>query len=199
MTKRPSKFKRRKNDLYETERYGTRAFTQHFPVKGMRIWECAAGNHMMADALREEGAALVFTSDIKVYNRQHHRVIDFTRDIDLSFMQQKKIDAIITNPPYGFQNRLAAVFLQLALDRCDGLVAMLLDVGFDSGKTRQHLLGKNPRFAAKIVLMDRLRWFEDSRTDGTSDHAWFVFFPKGKKHNGPRLLYSQREKAPVHV
>ena len=66
-------------------------------------------------------------------------------------------DAVITNPPF----RLAQRFIERALDLTRpgrGAVAMLLGVDYDSAKTRQHLFGKCPMFAKKLVLTRRIVW-----------------------------------------
>ena len=158
-------------------------------VSGMTIWEPAAGNHLMADVLNDMGAT-VRTSDIATYDRQHNEIIDF-----LNFDAPASLwcpDAIITNPPYGKGNRQAVRFCELALERCNGLVAMLLTAKFDFGKTRRHLFRDNPRFCAKIALVDRIQWFPGD-TSGTEDHAWYVWssapgFGAGKA----RLIYEGR-------
>ena len=86
----------------------------------------------------------------------------------------RAFDAIITNPPYGKGNRDAVKFAELALERCPGLVALLLTAKFDFGKTRRHLFRDNPRFCAKIALVDRIQWFPGD-SSGTEDHAWYVW------------------------
>ncbi len=60
---------------------------------------------------------------------------------------------------------------------------------------RQHLFRRNPRFAAKIVLYDRIRWFPGTDKDGTEDHAWYVWRPEsGDNRTGTaRLIYEGKE------
>lgn len=170
MTVVASNFARRPNELYQTEPWATEALLRHFPVAGLRVWEPAAGNHLMADVLRKNGAN-VTTSDIETYEREHNYEMDFSLDGPLAELD---FDAIITNPPYGKGNKMAVRFCELALERCPGLVAMLLTAKFDFGKTRRHLFRDNPRFAAKIALVDRIQWFPGD-TGGTEDHAWYVW------------------------
>lgn len=172
MTVTYSNYELKKNELYETEAWATKTLLKHFPVSGIKVWECAAGNHKMADVLRAAGAD-VFTSDIATYKRHHDDIFDFLSDRD----DYEVFDAVITNPPYGKQNRTAVKFAELALARCSGHVAMLLTAKFDSGKTRRHLLRDNPRFLAKITLLDRVSW-EDNGKTGTEDHAWYLWGPK---------------------
>lgn len=187
MTVTASNFERKANDLYETEAWATRALLRRFPVTGLIVWEPAAGNHKIADVLSENGAAGVVTSDIVTYDRLHTFTYDF-----LSLDPDGPVaDAIVTNPPYGKGNRDAVRFAELALERCSGMVALLLTAKFDFGKTRSHLFRDNPRFAAKIALTDRIQWFAGATT-GTEDHAWYVWSGVGVSTR-PRLFWEGRE------
>jgi hypothetical protein len=187
MTVVASNYARKENDLYQTEPWATEALIRQFPVRGMTVWEPAAGNHLMADVLRDHGAS-VCTSDIAVYDRPHSAIFDFLLDRP---HHEPSIQAIITNPPYGKSNRDAVKFARLALERCDGLVALLLTAKFDFGKTRADLFRNNPRFWAKIALVDRIQWFPGD-SSGTEDHAWYVWGPKGAVYS-PRIIWEGRE------
>lgn len=170
MTVTASKYQRKPNELYETEEWATRALMRCFPlIPGARVWEPAAGNHKIADELRRRYGLQVITSDITVHHRLHDRYGDF-----LISSSPSGIDAIITNPPYGPSNRLAVKFVEAALERCDGMIAMLLTSKFDFGSTRTHLFRDCPRFAGKIALIDRVSWVGNDQ-GGTEDHAWFVW------------------------
>jgi len=173
MTVTASNFARRANDLYETEAWATEALLRCFPVAGLTVWEPAAGNHAIVRVLHGHGAEVV-TSDIATYDVRHDAEADF---LALRFAYKNpRHDAIITNPPYGKGNREAVRFAELALERCAGMVALLLTAKFDFGKTRRHLFADNPRYAAKIALLDRISWAGNGQT-GTEDHAWFVWRP----------------------
>jgi hypothetical protein len=173
MTVVASNYVRKENDLYQTEPWATEALLRVFPVNaGGWIWEPAAGNHLIADVLREHGAK-VATSDITKYDREHDWLFDFLTG---EMYPKTRFEAIITNPPYGKGNRDAVKFAELALARCDGFVALLLTAKFDFGKTRQHLFGDCNRFMAKIALVDRIQWFP-GESSGTEDHAWYVWGP----------------------
>lgn len=174
MTVTASNYALKENNLYETEAWATQAFLRRFPVCGLNVWEPAAGNHAMADVLKDSGA-LVITSDIATYTRKHtFSNWDFTKSVPCVPLDIAFPEAIITNPPYGKGNREAVRFCELALARCPGLVAMLLTAKFDFGKTRHHLFRDNPRFRAKINLVDRISWEGNGET-GTEDHAWYVW------------------------
>jgi predicted RNA methylase len=93
------------------------------------------------------------------------------------------VDAVVTNPPYGVQGRLAEAFIAHALELVP-FAAMLLRNDFDSGKTRQGLFRHNPYFAGKLVLLDRVRWF-DGPSSPSDNHAWFIF---DRGHHGPPVI-----------
>lgn len=189
MTVVASGYDRQPNDLYETPAWVTLALLRHFPVvAGASLWEPAAGNHKMADVLREAGAA-VYASDVQRYARPHDQIFDF---LDERAPSPPTFNAIVTNPPYGKGNRLAAKFCRLALARCPDFVAILCTAKFDFGKTRADLFADNYRFAAKIALVDRIQWFEGDH-QGTEDHAWYVWGQAGFYRGPARILYAGRE------
>lgn len=183
MTVVASNYARKENDLYQTEPWATEALLRHITVNGRTVWEPAAGNHLMADVLREAGAT-VRTSDIVTYDRHHDAIFDF---LQLRPHREPSVNAIITNPPYGKGNRDAVRFAELALERCNGIVALLLTAKFDFGKTRRHLFKDNKRFWAKIALVDRIQWFP-GETSGTEDHAWYVWIDI-EGHSGPHMFW----------
>lgn len=190
MTVVASNYARKENDLYQTEPWATEALLRHFPVAGREVWEPAAGNHLMANVLLEAGAS-VWTSDIARYDREHCETIDFFSP-DATGHFTDSFGCIITNPPYGNGNRDAVRFAELALERCKGLVALLLTAKFDFGKTRHHLFRDNPRFTAKIALVDRISW-EGNGKGGTEDHCWLVWTAERPKHwPGPVIYYEGR-------
>lgn len=188
MTVVASNYARKENDLYQTEPWATEALLRHFPVHpGWVVWEPAAGNHLIADVLRER--CHVFTSDIVTYDKQHDAIIDFLDPATPG----RGVNAIYTNPPYGKGNRDAVTFARLALRRTIGHVALLLTAKFDFGKTRADLFADNPRFMAKIALVDRIQWFP-GETSGTEDHAWYVWGPSpGIGVGKARLIYEGRD------
>src|SRR5262249_50437298 len=53
-------------------------------------------------------------------------------------------------------------------------VAMLLRNDFDSVLTRQHLFRFNPYFSTKIVLLNRIKWF-DGPSSPSDNHSWFIW------------------------
>lgn len=186
MTVVASNYARKENDLYQTEPWATEALLRNFPLVNVTVWEPSAGNHLMADVLREHGSK-VRTSDIVTYDRAHDATFDFLLN---RLHTEPSVQAIVTNPPYGKGNRDAVKYARLALERCDGMVALLLTAKFDFGKTRSNLFKDNPRFWAKIALVDRIQWFPGD-SSGTEDHAWYVWGGKGCKYT-PSMLWEGR-------
>src|SRR5262249_23010842 len=92
--------------------------------------------------------------------------------------------AIVCNPPYGRGGRMARTFIEHALRLEAPLVAMLLRNDFDSGRTRQHLFRRCPTFAFKLVLLNRIKWFEGP-SEPSDNHAFFVW---RRDHNGPPTI-----------
>jgi hypothetical protein len=93
---------------------------------------------------------------------------------------------VITNPPYGNRRGSTALhFIEHALAITKsfyGCVAMLLPIDFDSGKTRTHVF-QHPAFALKLVLLDRIRWFNGQA--GSTNHAWYIW---NWRHKGPPTI-----------
>lgn len=191
MTVVKSAYATTKNNLYQTPYWVTGVLLSWLQVAGLRVLEPAAGNHQMADVLAFNGAD-VFTADIETYSRRHDLApFDFIQDGHA--LAAMRFDAVIGNPPYGPANRLATAFVRQALAMCDGIVAMLLTAKWDFGSTRFDLTRDNRRFRCKINVCDRIRWFDGEGTeDGTEDHAWFVWGPRGENNSAPSIFFARK-------
>lgn len=187
MTVVASGYARKDYELYETEEWATRSLLSYLSLpEGMVFWEPAAGNHKIADVLLSEGHRVV-TSDVTRHNRDHHFTADFYSQFEVP-----QVSGIISNPPYGRGNFMAVRFARLCLQRCPGWVVLLLTAKFDSGKTRMDLFAENPRFYAKLTLVDRIQWFPGDN-QGTEDHAWFIWAPApGPGAGHAKLAYGKR-------
>jgi hypothetical protein len=98
---------------------------------------------------------------------------------------------IICNPPYGEQRRgeTAVAFIDRAIALPVRVTAMLLRVDFDSAKSRERLFGGCPSFSGKVVLLDRIKWF-DGPSAPSDNHAWACW---DRKHRGsPSIRYAKR-------
>jgi hypothetical protein len=96
------------------------------------------------------------------------------------------VDAIICNPPYGERRRgeMAMAFIEHALVLPVARICMLLRSDFDSAITRQCVFRNCARFAGKLVLLNRIRWFEGSSSP-SDNHAWYLWFVD---HVGPPII-----------
>jgi hypothetical protein len=180
MSQRISGYARRADDLYETPSWVTSALRPHMQngKRSVLIWEPACGNGAIADVLKTWVGCGVHATD---------------RSMGLDFLKLDTgiCDWVITNPPYD----QAEAFIDKALDavaHCNGRVAMLLRVDFDSAKTRQRLFGRNPFFAKKLVLTSRIRWIPGTSGSPSFNHAWYIWDLNYNELDGARLVYHER-------
>jgi hypothetical protein len=175
MSQRPSGYERIDGEFYPTPAWVTEALIPHLPERVRAVWEPAAGDGAMASVLESAGYR-VFASDVTPrapgivggpdwdFTKVAHRHFDF--------------EAIITNPPYGAQGALAVKFITraLALTRPGGVVAMLLNHGFDAAMTRRPIFADHPACAKKLVLNRRIVWFEnDGSAQPSKTHCWWIW------------------------
>lgn len=183
MSQRPSGYQRRPDEEYPTPDWVARIIalylSRQLRPRGrlLTVWEPAAGHSALSESLNPYFRVLPTRNNFFDYDQPAH----------------DSVDAIVTNPPYGDDKRgkLACNFIRHALsfDMVQA-VAMLLRVDFDSAKTRVDLFRDNRRFAEKIVLLDRIKWFAGPSSP-SDNHAWFVW---RRGHRGPaRLSYVSRE------
>jgi hypothetical protein len=162
MSQRHSGYVRRHNDHYATPIWVTMVLEKYLPGP-LYIWEPAAGEGMMAAALR------TFRTAHEVVETDMAAGVDF-----LTISACKHFNAIITNPPFGIGQEFIEHALAL-MKPAGGVVAMLMRTDFDHGKTRRHLFGNCPAFAAKIVLTTRIVWFKPAVAAPSFNHAWFIW------------------------
>src|SRR5262245_21258959 len=177
MSQRNSGYVRRPDEDYPTPRWVTAIIAGHLDASEQfySIWEPAAGDGALAEGLRKCGL----------------QVLETVGDFFAYIAPPESVDCICTNPPYGADRRglQACEFIRHALTLVP-IVAMLLRVDFDSAKTRVDLFRDNPRFSRKIVLLDRIKWFEGEA--GPSDnHAWFIWNAI-RRRKAPEILYAER-------
>jgi hypothetical protein len=137
------------------------------------VWEPAAGEGDLASALAVEGLEVIATHD------------DFFRRDAMP----EGVNTIATNPPFGKGGRQAVKFIRHAFKLEVERMILLLKVDFDSGKTRTDLFLDQLTFAGKIVLLDRIKWFEGPKSP-SENHALFVW---DRNHRGePWIRYARR-------
>jgi hypothetical protein len=174
MGKHANGYGRIERDYYPTPAWVIEALTEHIDIKGLRILEPACGDGRMAEALKTAGAR-VYASDIEDRGYEHlNGLVDFTTHdhaVD-------DFDGIVTNPPLGQRGQLGVVFIEIGLARMNsGFMAMLLPADFDAAKTRRHLFGHCSKFAGKVILTRRIKWFDMPGKDKSpkENNAWFLW------------------------
>jgi len=182
MSQRPSGYARRPDEDYATIAWPILALLatrQAAPVG--RIWDPCCGVGKLVAVLRIRGFDAIGT--------------------DTNFLATAVAPAgvsdLITNPPYGENKRgeLAVKFIEHALALGVPRIATLLRVDFDSAKSRQHLFRRCETFAGKVVLLDRIKWFEGPSSP-SDNHAWFTW---SCGHVGPpTITYITRAEANAH-
>jgi hypothetical protein len=99
------------------------------------------------------------------------------------------VDAVIDNPPFGIGGRLAVAFAEHAIHLVP-FTALLLLVDFDSGRTRAHLFRDNPSFAGRLILLQRIVWFENGPAGPSANHIWGIW---DRAHCGPPFVHYEAE------
>jgi hypothetical protein len=171
MAQRISGYARQRDDAYETPAWVTRVVVPYLRQHCRHVWDPANGpGSKIASVLRDEGFGTIATND-------NFLVRTSPPDTD--------VDGVCTSPPYGYGGRLACQFIVHALELVP-VVVMLLRIDFDSGKTRTHLFRDCMAFDRKIVLLDRITWFEREGASGPSEnHSWYVW---NRRHRGPPAI-----------
>jgi hypothetical protein len=184
-------------DFYPTPSWVIEALAEHVEIAGKRIWEPAAGDGRMVEALKALGAASVYASDIADYGYPESRRLDFLT----AARAPAPIDLITTNAPYGVHGTLAVEFAEtgLRLIAGDAVLALLLAIDFDSGVTRRHLFADCPAFLGKIVLLDRVVWYANPdplKENPKENCAWYLW--TRAPHDGARILYANTRRPRRH-
>lgn len=166
MSQRASGYDPKDRDAYQTPPWVTATIVPHLKNLGVaHVWEPAAGDGQIVATLRRHGFGAVGTD-----------IVDGC-DFLNGCTPLATFDAIVSNPPYG-HGRTALQFIERALEFTrpkQGAVAMLLKVDFDSGRTRRHVFGDCPAFVGKVVLVERIVWFEPAIASPSENHSWFLW------------------------
>jgi hypothetical protein len=178
MSQRASGYERKSDEAYDTIEWPVVALLAHLRSKPARVWDPCEGAGRMVATLRAQGVDAIGTND----------------DFFAITASPAGVSHLITNPPYGENRRgeLAVRFIEHALALKVPHIAMLLRVDFDSAKSRQHLFRRRETFAGKVVLLDRIKWFEGPSSP-SDNHAWFLW---STAHVGsPTVNYITRAEA----
>lgn len=166
------------SDFYPTPHGATKALLQHERFPGA-IWEPAAGHGDICEVLRSEGFTEIFTSD--KHNHLGGPIHDAYGDFTGMDRGDRRVDHIVTNPPYG----VAEKFIRHALTQADSKVAMLLRLAFLESITRRPFFDDNPP-ARVWVFRKRLSLYPYGHSQlgkggGKTAMAWFVW---DRSHRG---------------
>jgi hypothetical protein len=178
MSQRVSGFARIPDEQYQTVPWPVHALLRHLP-KPQCAWDpCDRGDGLLIDTLV----------------RCKTNAVGTEHDFLLINEPPVGVDTLICNPPYGENRRgeMAVAFIEHALALKVPRIAMLLRCDFDSAITRQHLFRNEPRFAFKLVLLNRIKWF-DGPSSPSDNHAWFVCIQDNE--DLPTIRYISREEA----
>ena len=159
MVVRGATYERVPLDFYATPPEATRVLLDHIRFRAQVVDPCK-GDGAILKVLRKAGYQAK-GSDIK---------------IGYDFLNDKWLwpgSDIVTNPPFGPGGRTAVRFIERALEVTGRRTAMLLPADFDSGKTRVRVFRDCHQFAMKIILLNRIRWFNN--TPGAGNSAWYLW------------------------
>lgn len=151
-------------DFYPTPIECVHALLEREKFEG-EVWEPACGDGRIVESCRQRGLNC-FGTDIQLGQ-------DF-------FDSKRRVDCIITNPPYFCADEFVLHALRLARHK----VAMLLRLGFLGGIDRYETIWRQHPLKSLYVFCRRL----DFGVDGTpiDNHAWFVW---DMKHEGPATVH----------
>lgn len=151
-------------DFYPTHPQTTHALMKREKFQG-NVWECASGDGSMSKVIEQYNECI--SSDIRkgeyVYGTQN---VDFLKS-------NRKVDNIITNPPYN----LAKEFIEHALKCADKKVAMLLKLVFLEGISRYQLFQTTPLKTVYVFCRRQQITIrgEKMKNSGMIAYAWFVW------------------------
>ena len=172
MSQRPSGYERRPNEDYKTVAWPVAAVLPYAGEIAFGWDPCDdnPGPDKLVTALHALDVAAVGTST------------DF-----FTTAPPPGVTHLVTNPSYGEKRRgvIAERFIACALELRVPGVAMLLKIDSDSGIKRQHVFRNDPAFAAKVVLLGRIRWFPGSSSP-SDNHCWLLF---DQEHRGASIIH----------
>ena len=152
---------RHKNDFYATPSLATQELLKK-ECFGGTLWECACGDGAISKVLIDNGYD-VYSSDL--IDRGYGEQLDFLQS-------DKKVDNIITNPPFNLSTEFTLHALKLARKK----IIMLNKLSFLEGiKRNKEIFSKN-KLQNVYVFSKRLNFRKYiGEMNGLMAFAWFVF------------------------
>jgi hypothetical protein len=164
---------REKDDFYPTPIYATQSLLDKVQFSGS-VWECACGDGAMSDVIINNGYD-VYSSDL--IERGYGDKLNF-------LTSNKKVDNIITNPPY----KDALAFLNKAKESSHNKIAFLLKTVFlervgryDMFMDTEFPLKTVYQFSKRISFSKNNTNYTNYTNGGMIAFAWFVW---DKNHVG---------------
>jgi hypothetical protein len=168
-------------DNYPTPDYAIIELLKREKFEGS-VWEPACGKGNIAKFFPECIATDIRKDDI--YGQGN---VDF-------FAVNRKVDNIITNPPYS----LAKEFVEHSLQCANKKTAMLLKLSFLESESRHNLFLKTP-LKTVYAFSKRLTLAKESDTRKHSGMIAFAWFVWDKEYTGkPALDWILAEPSPIH-
>jgi len=168
LTNSSVKHTRSKTDFYQTPPDATQALVDFLALeKDTRIWECACGEGLMADALKQNGYT-VFATDLHDYG------YGIAGSDFLQARQAYFCTWIITNPPFSKSYKFIEKALLFLEGEIDGF-AFLLKSQYWHAKSRYDLFMRHP--PAYVLPLTWRPDFEFGRRGGapTMEIQWCVW------------------------
>lgn len=172
----PDKDNRERDDFYPTPPKATRALLAVEEFQSP-VWEPACGDGAISKILIEQGHTVISTDLINRGYGIPHR--DFLLDYET------RANSIITNPPFKF----AEEFVEHALRRSDGKVAMLCRLAWLEGRARRKLFMNTP-LARVWVFSSRVPMLRggDEMLKGGGGMIAFAWYVWDHAHSGAPAL-----------
>ena len=166
-------------------------------LAGTQFWEPAAGAGHIAKVIKYVGKShKLLATDFNPAEPQVHPVakLDFLKSTGPSGAKRL---GMITNPPYGSQNKQALAFIKHGLKLLagtPGFMALLLPFEIDRSLSRNALFVDHDFFAAKCTLGSRIRWVNlpQSENGPMGSHAWCIWCTDERIRRHLRMNYHGR-------
>ena len=172
------KVSKQSRDFYPTPPWAVNALLEYENFAG-KILEPACGTGNISIMLQEKGFSVI-SSDIADYGYGEPNV-DF-------FSVKKRIDNIITNPPYNEADKFVKHALQLATKK----IALLLRLSFLEGAKRYNDIYATTPPTTVLVFTKRLTFnpelIKGNSGSGHVTYAWFIW-DKEKLGESPTIKW----------
>jgi len=174
-----SNFEKRPADFYPTPKAAVLPLVPYLRVEGIKTFaEPCAGEGDLVRHLESFGLTCAYAGDIS------------TGQDALGLDHYCAVDSIITNPPYDTTHRRK--LMHALIEHFQRIAPTWLLLDFDWAATRQ--AAPFMHHCSDIVILPRLKWFEDSKDTGKDNRAWYRF---DSRHSGGPVFHNNRGQGEV--